>query len=264
MYNNDVTYDEKWNTPENLAAVKQVEDKYFHKSVCAPSCPASWAPEVLDLLNLFEKELGIQWNESTIRAYYVKGNLYEWLLKDPVLSAISAFKHHFIEPKSEYYKDKGLVYKLLAPIKGFFSRYAYAKNAIRVRYVAPVMNRILKPKFALTQVKEKYGRLEIYFNAPEMYEPWIEKEITKCQIKIAMKGAYYPIESFWDVKKVEYVGTAYNGETTEVINYIDYKGNPATKVLTTIYRSLLKDMGLDVNDLENKAALRRKKDDEQP
>ena len=78
MYNNEVTYNDKWDTVENREALKRLEDKYFSKSECGPSCPVSWAPEVLEMMDKPQKELGFCRNESTMGGYYVQGNHIKW------------------------------------------------------------------------------------------------------------------------------------------------------------------------------------------
>jgi len=105
MYNNEVTYNKKWETPENKAALKKLYDKFFDRSYAAPSCPIAWAPEVLELLELLDKELGIERNTSTIGAYYVQGTPLEWFIIGPFKGANKKefrASYHGINVDSEY------------------------------------------------------------------------------------------------------------------------------------------------------------------
>lgn len=49
MYNNEVTYDPKWNTEENQKALDEL-NPLLEETECWSDCPLSWAQEVLVLI----------------------------------------------------------------------------------------------------------------------------------------------------------------------------------------------------------------------
>lgn len=263
-YNNDVTYDNKWETPENLKALKQVERKYFHKSVCYPSCPTAWAPEVLEMLDYLDSEFGLRWNEQTIMAYYPRGSWYYLLSVKPFVNLLSSIHNNFFRFKfnndwdREYYKNKTLKKKLSNIFSSFFHSYAYGRNVFRVQVIAPIVNRIRKPKITLTQLKEKYGRLELYFSAPDYLEEHVEYVLAKAKVKIALKGAYYPVETLYNS------GWSYDVANEWRVDDVEIKVGPdGTKTRTDYsYRKAMKDLGIDLKDMAQKATALEKKDAE--
>jgi hypothetical protein len=266
IYNNDVTYDIKWDTKENLKALKEVERKYFHRSVCYPSCPTAWAPEVLEMLDYLDKEFGIMWNEQTIMAYQPQGKWYFLFTVEPILNVLRAIKSNFLRFKfkeewdREHYKKKTFKKRVSSVVNSFLHAYTYGHNVFRVQVVAPIVNKIRKPKIQLSQLKEKYGRLELYFSAPDYLESHIEDVIAKAKVKIALKGAYYPLETLYNGGWCSYVGNGLHN-----IDDIDVKlQNDGTKVVTRyIYRKVMKDLGVDLEEMALKATALEKKQDEQ-
>lgn len=263
MYNNEITYDEKWNTPENRKALEKLQRKYFNYSACRPDCPVAWAPEVLELFELLDKELGFIRNEGTIRGYYVQGNFFNWFLKDPIKNFFSSFKTYIIScptkwdrkaevriPLSWSERFDRFVSSTLHPIK-------YGFRATKVAYINKYLNKYSKAKISLGQVKEKYGSLRVYFSAPAAFEEWVENEIRKCEIKLAMKGAYYPVESFWDSGIGYSAGTEYNPDIIKSEMKTDPDGRVWYSVDKTTYRGVMKELGLDLKEIEKKAILRK-------
>lgn len=182
MANNDVTYAEKWDTMPNNAALKKMADKFFDRSVCYPHCPVSWAPEVLELLERLDKEFGIARNEQTIKARYPELSLYKYLF-------VATFNNaKYTLTKS---KDKDKVLKAKESIKRDLQ---YALKVFNVRYTNPILNKVLRPKIHLSQIKEKFGYLTVYFQCDEKYKEYINNLIYETTIKLATKGAYYPLE----------------------------------------------------------------------
>ena len=59
-------------------------------------------------------------------------------------------------------------------------------------------NFIKKPQISLDQVKEKYGELRVYYSASEEVSEIIDELIHETEVKLAIKGAYYPKESLWN------------------------------------------------------------------
>ena len=201
MYNNEITYHEKWNTPENLAAFKMLKRKYFSKSICGPSCPVAWAPEVLEMMNTLQRKLGFYHNESTIQGYHVQGNPLRWFIINPYKGLIYSFQKNVLSKPTKYNRKnqtstpKSFSERAIATSTGFFEPIMYGLRALTVQYVNPIRNRIENNKIHLSQLKEKYGYLTCYFDADDKkYKDIISSEISKCAIKLTEKGCYYSIE----------------------------------------------------------------------
>lgn len=263
--NNDVTYAEKWDTPENRAALKKLESKYFDKSGCAPDCPVAWAPEVLELFETLDRELGFIHNTSSIRGYYIQGTLKDWFVTDPWKNMFRSVKSNFFSEKPPTvrvrtatnltYRKKTIGERIAAVCESFMHSIKYGIRASKVKYLNPVRNKYSKNKISLGQLKEKWGSLTIYFNAPAAFDDYIEDLIRKTEIKLALKGAYYPIESFWDS------GTSYNIENdynpdSVTITYGEYKGERTVTMTKTTYRKAMLDLGLDLKEIKNKADMK--------
>jgi hypothetical protein len=260
MYNNEVTYDKKWETQDNKKAYKKLDKKFFDRSICYPSCPEAWAPEVLELLNLFDKELGVARNESTIRSYYIQGNPLQWFVTDPFKNLYKSLISLFLEPLPSYRKQPYTVAEKLQKIVSSFTHsIAYGFRASKVLYVNPILNKIFRPKFRLDQVKEKYGQLNIYYSVPEAFEEWVENEINKTIVKLAIKGAYYPLETLYGYRVGNYVETEYNPDTIEVERKIGSDGQENVLVYKTTMRKIMKDMGVNMEDVKLRYLERKEK-----
>lgn len=251
MYNNEVTYAPHWNTPENKAALEKLESKYFDKSEACPDCPVSWAPEVLELMDKLDKELGFLHNTSTLRGYYVQGTPIDWFITNPWTNLFSSLKHHlFIE-------DKAPIVKRITRIVGsFLHPIQYGIKATKVCYINPLRNKLEKRKIRLGQIKEKYGELTCYFDTAEAYQEYVDQEVRKTELKLALKGAYYPIESFYNSSIGYSVGTQYNPDTISITQNVD----GTISVSKTTYRKLMKDLGLDLDEIKQKHFIRYLKD----
>ena len=202
MYNNEVTYDEKWETPENEEYLKKL-NKYFDASHCSPSCPHGWAKEVYELLSHLDKEFGIARNEDTLRGYFTQGNWYFDLTIGPYISAVKALYMNFIGYKSmdqrnkyqvERYKTMTLSKRITEALNTIPGRYRYGVRLFKAQVVNRLYNKIFKPKITLGQLKEKYGELTIYHSEPKYLSEYIEELIAKTEVKLAVKGCYYPVE----------------------------------------------------------------------
>lgn len=263
--NNDVTYHDKWDTHENRQALAILEKKFFNKSECRPDCPVAWAPEVLELMETLERELGFVYNEKTMRGYYIQGTPKDWFLTNPWSGFFYAFKKNvFTKPKDTNAKRLSktwerpymtLSQRLIAIPMGFFDPIGYGIRALTMRYINPLRNKFFKKRIYLGQLKEKYGYLTCYFHAPEAFKEFIEKEKAKCIIKLALKGAYYPIETLYNSSIEFHCGTVYHPDTYE-ITHGDNGGKPFTNVKITTMRMHMADMGLDMEDIKNKADMR--------
>jgi len=190
MCNNDVTYHDKWDTMDNNAALKKLDQKYFDRSICSPSCPVSWAPEVLELLERLDQEFGIARNTETIRAYRITSSMTELFFKKPIKNAYWCLK-----TKTSY---KGKQYSLKERIERAYEELKrtldYARKAFLVVHINSHINKILKPKITLSQVKEKYGYLTLYIDCPPEYKEYVNNLIYETTLKLAKKGAYYPLK----------------------------------------------------------------------
>ena len=209
MFNNDITYADKHDTPENQAALAVLRKKFFPRSECCADCPPAWAPEVLALLEDIDEEWGIARNETTLGGY-TPSELAFWkvVLKNP--------------------------------------RYAY--RLAQQRFINPLINRILKPKISLGQVKEKYGTIRLYISGPEYITEYIEKLVRKMEIRLAQKGVYYPVESF------------YYANTSSWVESGDYKVETIRRTSTPYellshfhYREIMRRMGFDMANIKNLA-----------
>lgn len=190
--NNDVTYHDKWDTLENNKFLQKLDEKYFDRSICSPHCPVSWAPEVWALLERLNKEFGIARNTQTIRAYNVDK-------KDILISIKNGFINARYELKREAKRrDNGPLTKktrVLNSIKALKEGFVRAFKGVSVLYINPILNKVLRPKIVLSQVKEKFGYLTLYLSYDEKYKEYINGLIHETVVKLATKGAYYPLET---------------------------------------------------------------------
>lgn len=244
-FNNHVTYDLRWETKRAETYLNKLENKYYDRSVCQPSCPHAWAEEVYNLLEYLNKEFGIEYNTSTIRGYrFSDHNIVKGLLYDPFINPFKDFYNYFIMPRlqpkddffKQFYGDRSVANKIKLIIEGAFHPIYYSLRCFKFRYVHRMYNFLLKPKITLDQVKEKYGYLTIYFTAPEYLEEHIREKIRETEMLLAKKGAYYTPENFYFTKQ-------------------SYKEYP--------YREILKKLGFNMDSIallaEEKRALNDKK-----
>jgi len=144
---------------------------------------------------------GISWNSETIRAYRVSG--YWWLLLtlQPYINATLSMYNSLVADKNsknewtrKYNATLTLRKKFLNAFSCIPSTYSYGFKAFRVQILSHVMNWWLKPKVTLTQVKEKYGSLRVsFYSTSDEISSHIEKLVRETEMKLAIKGAYYPI-----------------------------------------------------------------------
>lgn len=260
MYNNNVTYDEKWNTPENKAALEKLERKFFDKSECGPHCPVGWAPEVLEMMETLQRELGFFHNEETIRGFYLRDTPKEWFVTGPWIGLFRSFYDNVLKkPKTLDRQTRTLVPKTIkqrctAILDGFTAPIKYGFKALIMKYVNPVRNRIEKPKIRLGQLKEKCGSLTCYFHTNEAFKEYVENEVRKCEIKLAIKGCYYPIERFWDATHSYNIENEHRPDSV-TITYGEYKGERTVNLKKTVYRTAMKELGLNLKEIEAKANL---------
>lgn len=263
MYNNEVTYSEAHNTEANKKAHEILQRKYFDKSECSPDCPVAWAPEVLEMMDFLQKELGFAHNEGTLRGYYVQGKWYDWFVLNPIKAPYNAVKRLFSyqadysveRVDGEKRPGKSFLTKLKAFPGEMFGdivhSYRYGLRAMVVTYINPIRNKIEKPRIRLGQLKEKYGELRCYFHTSEAFSEFVENEIRKCEIKLAMKGVYYPLEGFYESGVSYNIDNEHHPDTITVTEE-EYNGKKYTKLKKTSYRKVMKELGVDLEALKQK------------
>ena len=253
MFNNDVTYDIKWETDDNKRALLELERKFFPRSECWPSCPTAWAPEVLELLNHLDDEFGIRRNTTTISSIYVKDSWLQDLTINPFLEAHKEFNRAFLlkdlrSYEQKYYDGKSLLFKLSSVGRAFMRSYQMGATSFKIRVINRVLNATLNPKISLDQIKEKYGHLNVYYGAPDYLSEYIDNEVRKTELKIAAKGAYYPIENFYSHAVSTY------SEVCDLEVKISRTDEKTEQSVTRYpYRRLMKDMGINLEEIESKA-----------
>jgi hypothetical protein len=196
MYNNEITYNQKWTTRTNKKALNRLTKKYLDDTECFSHCPFGWAPEVLELIELLDAKFGIAKNELTYRGFSIRKDILRSIFIDPLVSASESFKLMFFTNNSLGSRAVGVFAKIVFVVNSYIKSLRYGLKYLKVLKINPIINRINKPKLQLHQVKEKFGRLIVYFDIedPKSSE-FIEREIAKTEIKLALKGCYYPIES---------------------------------------------------------------------
>lgn len=263
MCNNDVTYHKKWDTPENERALKVIQDKYFSRSTCGPSCPTSWAPEVLELFQYLDKEFGIMRNTESLGGYIAQSNWYYCWTINPFVATFKSFQKYFLGKglksnwDKEYHKKLSLFKRIKYTLGSFTHSFRYGHSLFKMQVSNRVLNYIYKPKIRLSQFKEKYGSLTVYFGAPDYLDEHISYMIHKTEIKLALKGAYYPVESYYNAATTYEIGDQYRVDDLEVKPKTNYNGLPVKEVKKYSYRQAMKDLGLNLEDIAKAAEVRK-------
>ncbi len=251
-YNNGVTYHKAWDTPENKKWNEILHKEYLERPYCSSDCPLAWSKEVYELLKSIDKKFGIQYNTSSIRGYSVRGNPVKWFITDP-LKSVTIHHIEFIIgknftddrkwivrhwPKELSERLKSLPKRIFDSFVGLFGDYVRAIRNVKVVYINRYLNKLLNKQVQLSQVKEKYGSLTIYFSAPDYLDEYIEKQIKIVEVKLSLKGAYHSLSSFWNSYSGWATGTEYHPDviTTEK------NENGTFYVKKTGYRGIIKDM----------------------
>lgn len=256
MYNNDITYDERWNTSENRKYLRKLEDKYLHRSECSASCPVSWAKDVHDLFEHLNSEFGIAYNETSIDGFMIKGSLIKDIFIRPIVGFMSSIYSALIKPYfsedyvSTYYRKMSLSSRIGVALRAFYYPIEYGARSIMCMTIYPLLNKIRKPKIVLSQIKEKYGELNIYFTAPDWLKEHLDLKIRETELKLAMKGCYYPVESFYYASTSWYCGTQFHPTeyATKIVTHND--GSSHINVEMYTYREAMANLGLNLNDIK--------------
>ena len=244
MFNNEATYHEKWQTDANKIALKKME-KYLSRSECSSDCPLSWAPEVLELLTELDKELGIARTDSTSNGFLITGNPVTWFVTDPVRAFF--YTVHLTLKDGLYFKNKSSLNKVIYCFNVYARNFLSGFYKVKVRCVNPILNKVLRPKIRLTQVKEKFGSIRLYYYAPPQYVEYIDSKIRDLEIKLAMKGAYYSIEKLWNSSTTSFVDPELDPDIIQIREDKDYRGKRSVRVKKSLYRKKIKDAGIDVS-----------------
>lgn len=189
MYNNEVTYDEKWNTKENKNYQKKLMDFLRPRSRCCSHVPVSWSKEVYEFIMSLHDRYGIGYTTDTYNGYFVENNLYILFIKKPLQSLFYTTPEWLrSRNKKPWYK------KVLRNIRMFFESYQYGFKVFFRHIFARIEQKFYNRQIVLDQFKEKFGSIRFYYNAPEHIENIIEKELIELEIKLSRKGAYYSLE----------------------------------------------------------------------
>jgi hypothetical protein len=201
-YNNGVTYNDKWSTPENHGFVDRLNKEFFMRTDCGSDCPLSWAQEVYQLLKELDTKYGIAYQTTTIGGYYFQGgNPFHRIFIQPFKSCFQLFVVNEKWKELAAYSDlksKPLLEKIKAIPGTFGHGVSYGVRTTFHQARAYVMNLIKRPKIHISQVKEKYGTLRVYYdvrdhNPPDLNEI-VQQMIDETEKKLSRKGAYYKIE----------------------------------------------------------------------
>ena len=89
-----------------------------------------------------------------------------------------------------------IISRLIDVVNAGIEAAEYNLRILRVLKLNPILNRIKKPKLTIHQIKEKYGRLVIYYTIDGSgNNTYVECRIAETELRLALKGAYYPVES---------------------------------------------------------------------
>ena len=203
MCNNDVTYADKWDTKQNRN-YQRMALAIAKRSDCKSSVPLSWAREVYFFLNLLEQKYGIAYATSTMDGYYLPKGIRGWfseLVVIPIKRLPSLikrlYKDVFKEPSKWKLKHTPTrMDRVRDTLFGYGGRsgYFYGYRALKHVIYGRLYNRIKNPRIHLSQFKEKFGYVTVYFNASEEIEKEVNSYINKLQYALSKKGAYYKME----------------------------------------------------------------------
>ena len=176
---NDRIYHKKWETPELIKIKKRLTRKLEIMVPLNCSIPLSWAEEIEDLLDLWENQHGIAY---TKQPYW---NSYNYTYKEILLRFWQELKRYIKNPKSEFSDRKLWLYRAFRPVVGKPIRYLFGKFWEAYR----------KPTLHITQIKEKWGTLRVYYDlSPRSHhseKSMIEYDIKNIGEKLTKKGVYF-------------------------------------------------------------------------
>jgi hypothetical protein len=249
MYNNEVTYDKKWDTKENIELNNKLMLKYGRITRSSSDCPTSWSKEVLELLSTLDAKVGILKNEEDLDLKY----FFKKLLISPMSNAFDSVKYVVESP----YCDKSFLEKIAYVHKSFFYPLQSAFDHIKAVTYNKLYNKIKNPKIHLLQFKEKFGTLRVYVSCPDYLKGWIDQQIHLTEIKLSIKGAYFSIENLYTWSHTEYVH-GQDFKYTNIVAVQEENKETYYKLQRYVYRKLMtdfeKDLKIDLKKIEFDAA----------
>jgi hypothetical protein len=198
-FNNDVTYHKKWETKQNRH-YRDMAMEIAKKSDCTSSIPLSWAREAYFFLRHLEHKYGIRYSTHTHMGYYFPRpkEMLKYLFVTPITTIPRTlkklFKDVFAEPSRFQKQTPTRKDRIKETLFGFCGRggYFYGYQILWHRVYGFLYNKIKKPKIALSQFKEKFGYVTVYFHSDdEEVTKDVNKYIKRLQLSLSRKGAYY-------------------------------------------------------------------------
>jgi len=183
---NERIYNDKWKTEENKKISKKLNNLLEVKVPLHCQVPLSWAKEISDLIKLWEGQHGIVYTQEI----YFNSYRVDFDLKSL---------------KTLYYDLKNFFFNRKQPSK--LTGNDWQKHAFKRSLKAPlviiyrkIVGRFLnfknKPTLYISQIKEKWGLLTVYYTVvnctnPKYIEDMIEYDIKRVSEELIKKGVYY-------------------------------------------------------------------------
>lgn len=221
MYNNEVTYHEKWDTLENIQYEQKLAKKYYSRTPCSSHIPNAWAKEVWEFLEELDKQFGIARKpHNTVRglsSWETIKEEYLEVLKRVISPSLEQSYYRYYKPleiseedspkvkegklksnakRKEEYKE---ITKLKVRAKDFFSSYKRLTKRLISFLIDSAIDWYRKPQIVLSQVKEKFGTIRVYANCSPAIRAYIREKENQLEIKLATKGAYPTLKSLWNL-----------------------------------------------------------------
>lgn len=205
MYNNEVTYDKKWDTEENIRYQKKCMKILEPRARCMSDVPRAWAKEVYQLLNFINKKYGIQYDLSSFRGWRVDQRVFVLLVKKPFMSLTHNY-NRVPDHLKKYYTKKPLHKKILSNIENAISNISQGISILYRDVIGSIYNKLRKPQVRIDQVKEKYGTLRVYCSASPEIEEEIDRLIKSLEVSLCYKDAYYSPKELYNWSTTRYDG----------------------------------------------------------
>ncbi len=251
MYNNEVTYHDKWDTEENKKYQDKLGKLMKYKARCGTYAPNGWAPELYEMMSSLDEMYGIRYNLA-FKEWWTLKNSWEGLLARPVKALFGPDKH------LRKYESNNVFVRGWKRIKAAFRLYTFYLERLWITNYAEFYNWWYKPLIQIDQIKEKYGELRIYHSSPDGLYEFVEKLAAEVEVKIALKGAYRPIESLYYASYC-----TYNKVNRYEVAPCSYR--PEEQILSDYrYREIMHEHNLDLDEIKRKADIRQQELDSMP
>ncbi|HEX9804391.1 MAG TPA: hypothetical protein VGA67_01810, partial [Candidatus Dojkabacteria bacterium] len=174
---NQRIYHDKWKTEDNADNLRKLRKITDLKVPLASDVPESWSAEILALVKLWEGQHGIEVNTSSIFRSYNVG--------------------FFESLRNAYYDIKSFAFSKNRHKKYYIERAISRVKVLLIRKIfGKIINSYSKPMLRITQIKEKWGSLRVYYNVvncanPKYVEDMIEYDIKRVGEELVKKGVYY-------------------------------------------------------------------------